>query len=301
MRVLSQRSLEAFRLTMISGSVSRAADSLRLSQPAVSRLVKALEIEVGFPLFERLKGRMIPTYEASLLFEEVQRAYIRLEKLTTIAAEIRSGRRGRLVVASLSAFASFVIPEAIVEFSRLHEDTSISLFDLPSDTIVNLVLARECDIGFVNTAISPLGVTMEKVYRVSCRCILPPGHRLATRSTLSLEDLSGETLVTLSTGTLLGQRLDTILRDSTTIYRRSVEANLSSLVSAAVLEGAGIGIVDAMTAARHVDLGGASIPFGRPLNLDVALIRPTELTFSSLECEFIGICDRLIEPFLDTG
>src|SRR3712207_770227 len=105
-RSLSQRSLQAFRLTVLTGSVSAAAETMGRTQPAVSRLLKELEEDVGFRLFDRVKGRLQPTSEARLFFEEVQRSFIGLDRIASIAGEIRRGRRGTLAIASLPAAAS---------------------------------------------------------------------------------------------------------------------------------------------------------------------------------------------------
>ena len=76
------RQIEAFRAVVETGSVSQAADRLALSQPAVSKSVAAFEGQIGFPVFERRRGRLIPTAEALLLYDEVARV---LSGIDTIA------------------------------------------------------------------------------------------------------------------------------------------------------------------------------------------------------------------------
>jgi hypothetical protein len=78
---LNLRSLEAFRETMISGSVTAAAGRMGMTQPAVSRLIAQLETDAGFGLFYRDKGRLAPTPEALMLYEEVDLAFGGLERV----------------------------------------------------------------------------------------------------------------------------------------------------------------------------------------------------------------------------
>ena len=104
------RALIAFRHTIMNGSVTGAANVLGRTQPAISRLLKELEADAGFALFERVKGRLIPTAEGRLFFEELQRSFLDLECTVTVAAEIRQGRHGSLLIAALPAAAASFLP-----------------------------------------------------------------------------------------------------------------------------------------------------------------------------------------------
>ena len=69
------RQIEVFRAVMITGSIRGAAQLLFVSQPAVSRLLSHTESRVGFPLFQRIRGRLHATPEAKKLFHEVEEVY----------------------------------------------------------------------------------------------------------------------------------------------------------------------------------------------------------------------------------
>ncbi|OXH86866.1 LysR family transcriptional regulator, partial [Burkholderia multivorans] len=92
------RQIEAFRAVMQRHTVTRAARDLHISQPAVSRLIADLEARVGFVLFERQQGRFTPTAQARVLYEEVERAFIGLDRVAQAAEQIRAMRRGTLRV-----------------------------------------------------------------------------------------------------------------------------------------------------------------------------------------------------------
>ena len=77
------RQLEAFHAVMISGSASRAAELLQVTQPAVSRAVAELEAAVGFGLFDRVRGRLVPTPEGQTFFAAVSRSFVGLDRLRT--------------------------------------------------------------------------------------------------------------------------------------------------------------------------------------------------------------------------
>src|SRR6266508_1297060 len=102
---VNQRPIAAFHAVMINGTASRAAEVLRISQPAVSKAVQELERSIGFPLFDRVKGRMLPTPEAHLLHKEVEASFVSMARLRSSAARIRDFGTGEVRLASLSAFS----------------------------------------------------------------------------------------------------------------------------------------------------------------------------------------------------
>ena len=88
--MIKQRQIEAFRAVMTAGGVSAAAAFLNVSQPAVSRLIRDLEAQIGVALFERRSGgRLQPTRDALILFREVERYFISLDQITQTAAGLR--------------------------------------------------------------------------------------------------------------------------------------------------------------------------------------------------------------------
>jgi len=84
---LKIRQVEAFRALMQRHTVTRAAQTLHVSQPAVSRLLADFEASVGFTLFERQQGRLVPTAEAHVLHEEVERAFVGMDRIAQAAQQ----------------------------------------------------------------------------------------------------------------------------------------------------------------------------------------------------------------------
>ena len=80
--MLTHRHVEVFRALMIAGSVTRAAELLHTSQPTVSRELARMEHSIGFPLFERIRGRLRPTM-ALALYDEVRQSYAGLERVAS--------------------------------------------------------------------------------------------------------------------------------------------------------------------------------------------------------------------------
>ena len=107
--MITSRQLEAFRAIMEHGTVTAAAERLGVSQPAVSKILAGLELEIGYPLFTRIKRRLAPTSEARLLAAEVTRLYHSLDRISEMAREIRDRQVGDLHVYSTPALGRTVL------------------------------------------------------------------------------------------------------------------------------------------------------------------------------------------------
>jgi DNA-binding transcriptional LysR family regulator len=86
------RQLEVFRTIMRCGTLTEAARSLNVSQPALSQVLFHTEDELGFKLFDRVKGRLVPTPEAEELYPEVDRIFGDIEILRRTASELKAGQ-----------------------------------------------------------------------------------------------------------------------------------------------------------------------------------------------------------------
>ena len=297
----SQRGLQAFRHIMLTGSVTRAAAVLGRTQPALSRLLRELEADLGFGLFERVKGRLAPTPEGRLFFEELQRAFAGFERIAAVAAEIRQGRRGTLRVAAMPAAATHLLPRAVRGFADANPGTAVALQVLPSADVVRLVQTGGCDLGVVEGALSPPALTTERRYAIPCAVVMPAGHRLGGRPSLALRDLAGEDLVALSpTGSSIGAQLDTLLAREGVECRTRAETHLTHIVSALVLEGVGLGVVDLLAARAHVARGGSARPLAATIAIEIRLVRPDGAPPPAVLAGFIGACDEAVAALLAT-
>jgi len=93
---INSRQVEAFRATMLTGSVTEAAALMTVTQPAVSRLLRDLQALLKMELFERRGTGLVPTAAAMALYTEVERSFVGLERITAAAEEIRGRRTGSL-------------------------------------------------------------------------------------------------------------------------------------------------------------------------------------------------------------
>ncbi|HEX9859258.1 MAG TPA: LysR family transcriptional regulator, partial [Paracoccaceae bacterium] len=144
---MNVRQLEIFRAIMRDGTLTAAANSLGVSQPAVSKLLHHLEDQLGYHLFERRGGRLVPTPEAHLLYDDADRVFRELEVLRDLARRVGERKVGLLRIgASLSVVWS-LLPQALADFRATHPTVRVHLHTLPAREIAEALRVGDIDLG----------------------------------------------------------------------------------------------------------------------------------------------------------
>lgn len=141
------RQIEIFHGVYRTGSISAAARELNVSQPSVSKMLKHTEDQLGFPLFTRVKGRLVPTDEAHALFREAREVFERLGSLKQSAGNLRARKGGHIRLAVLPALGLGVAPEAIARFRTANPSVTFDVQTLHHDAVLRALGEREADLA----------------------------------------------------------------------------------------------------------------------------------------------------------
>lgn len=243
------RQIEAFRALMLRRTVTRAAASLHISQPAVSRLIAELETRVGFSLFERQEGRLIATAEARSLYQEVERAFVGIDQIAQAAQQIYAMRRGSLRIAGSPAVALDFLPQQVATFINKTPAINVTLLALGSQNVIDMIASERCDLGFVIDPIPHPAVRLDRLSEMPMRCILPPGHRLEKKRVIRPADCAREPFVLFPSFYDARTQIDRLFVEHRVTLHTCVEAQLSQTIVSLVEHGAGIALIDPITAA----------------------------------------------------
>ncbi|QSI33300.1 LysR family transcriptional regulator [Variovorax sp. RKNM96] len=285
---LNPRQLDAFRKVMLTGSMTIAAERLRVSQPAVSRLIKDLEASLGLRLFRREGNRLIPGAEAQRLFREVDLFYRGIEQVEKVAQDLKSVRIGNLRIASLSALALHVLCECVNTFSATHPEVVISLDVRNSLSVLELAGANQIDIGFVHQKnIEYPGVDVYPLQSLPAVCVLRRDHRLAGKETIAIEDFEGESIISLSQNNPLRVRLEMELDAAGIRYRRPIETTLAYSACNFVRGNLGIAVIDPFTARHFSDPDVVFRPIAPSIPFECSFVLPAHQPRSKVVEDFI--------------
>jgi DNA-binding transcriptional LysR family regulator len=244
------RLLETFRMVIDQSSATAAAAALGLTQPAVSAQIARLEEAVGFPLFERNGGRLRPTPEGLLFYSEASKALEGFDRLTHAAEQIRSATAGRLVIASHPSAAISLLPPVISDFVRERPGVLVRLVTRASDVVSRLLPSESFEIGIAEPPIDTQAFTVKR-FRFRCVAVLAKGHRLTRKATLTPEDLAGVPFVATWRASLTYQRTKEAFAAAGADLAIAAETEFFASALGLVAGGAGVAIVDPLSAATH--------------------------------------------------
>ena len=273
---LTHRHIAIFRAVMQAGQITRAAEALHSSQPTVSRELARLEQLLGYPLFDRIQGRLRPTVRARALFDEVERAWQGLARVQATAHELRAFASGRLHIACLPALAHALVPAALRRFAAQHPQASVTVAPLESPALEAALSEQQFDLGLTEARAAPVGCESHTLLQADEVAVLPADHALAAREVLALADFEGQTFINLAPGDAVRQQLDALFAAAGVMRELRLETASAVSVCALVAEGLGVSIINPLTAAAMV-AGDARLtrrPLAVSVRFQVALVRP---------------------------
>ena len=240
--LLQLRAALAIRET---GTVTRAASHLGLSQPAVSRLIAALEAELGFLVFERLAKRMVLSERGRQFLDESEAAMRSMARLRAVAGELRRGNHGLLRIGAIAPLALSLVTRAVAAHRRAWPKVTIDVEVRGRQAQLEELRAGRIDIGLAAMPIAGAGLRVEPILEADAACLLPANHALARRTVLSPSDLAEEALVLTRPDSIIRQRLDDAFRQAGLVQQVAAIVDSTPVGISLVALGAGIAVTHA--------------------------------------------------------
>lgn len=278
------RQLEALRALVAGQTVTRAAEILCVTQPAMSRILGQLERDVGVRLFSRRGHRLTLTGNGESFFREAQRVLSSSDHLTQVAEDLRRGRFGVLRVTTQSALGVGLVPSALAEFARSYPDAAVTLQAKPREELESWLASGHFDIGLGRMPIHDPGVRIEKFATLDACCIMPSDHPLGGKNVIEPADLEGETFISAARGTLLHYRVEEVLHRAKSSVRR-IAVHTTEAAWGLVAAGTGLSIVHGFVRLASNPLVAVR-PFEPRIPFEYALIWPTGATPSNIATGF---------------
>ena len=243
MNKLQIRQVEAFRAVVTLRSMTKAAELLGVSQPAVSRLIADFQTTVGFKLFKRGRNSAEPTPDALLLFEQVDKLFHGLEELRNEIDAINNMRLGKLVIAATNSYSNGFLPQLIADFKSANDKIAVSVHIQDHTEVVDWVALGRADIGFAVQPIAKSELTAKTIASRDAHCIMPADHKLASKKTLRPSDLADMPFVSFARGTALRFTVDGFFDRAGVNRQLHVEATSHTVICSLVSAGLGVALV----------------------------------------------------------
>ena len=228
--------------------MTRAAKVLSVSQPSVSKVLSNAELQLGYALFDRVKGKLIPTPEADRLFVQVTQVNDSVDRLRRVADNLRLMEKGTIRVAATTAFGIDFLPGAIASYRKERGDLMFSTETLRHEELAGALLDSRIDIGLAFDPGTLPGIKGELLGHGRFVVLVPTGLGLQKSGALRLEDLAGLPFIRLDNKGALDRLLGAHIESRKVELKPVAIAGSYQMTKALVSHGVGVGIVDEVTA-----------------------------------------------------
>ena len=282
---MNARQLEVFRAIMRQGSLTAAAESLHVSQPAVSKVLRHFESRIGYRLFDRVAGRLVATAEAHLLYRDADRIFREIEGLKRFSDRIRDQRLGLLRVGASAPPTFALLPGAVERFTRRNPETRLEIQTLPAEAVGEHILIGDVDLGLTMAAIPEPRVRNERIGEAAIVAVMRADAPLAALEEVLPRDLEGLPLISYGSHPPVGGMLDRLFEEQGCRRKPDIEITLSVAAAPLVARGLGVALVDGLVPWN--DFGDLVVrPFRPRAVVDIVLSTGTALRASRFAREF---------------
>lgn len=251
------RELQYFVAVAERLNVSKAAQVVNLSQPALSRQIQSLERKLGVSLFERIGKRLVLTVEGDDLLKHAAALLDSAQELTNRAYDLEQGHAGLLRVGASPQTVSWLLSPVIIEFNLAHPNVDLNVSEGHNDDLIDLV-----EHGGVHLAIACLGVNIalvgRKLFTAELRALLPPGHKMSHAKSLSIDDIASDSFLLMKRGFLTRHLFDQACAAHGVRPKILLESNSTHTLCSLAQDGHGVAVIS--TSARDTQEISQSIP-----------------------------------------
>jgi DNA-binding transcriptional LysR family regulator len=292
--------LEMFAAVIEEGSVSRAAERVCRTPPAVSIALRKLEAEIGAPLFDRSERlNYQPTASGKLLYSYATRILELRKEATTAVKDLTQSRRRILRIGTHESTSLYLLPSLIHSFSEAHPGIKTEVVCGNSERLLVALGNRTVEIALIGDAPDEPHLERHLIKRDELVLITSTKHRLASARQVSVPDLSGEFLIVEGTKSVLRERIVRALRESDTPFNVGVENVAIEAIKRMVIQGLGVGFVPRMCVTEEAARGNlVTIKVeGLRAEWNLSLVFRKDHSLSSVARSFIDVSLANAESF----
>ncbi|MBE0452543.1 MAG: LysR family transcriptional regulator [Roseovarius sp.] len=293
---LRLRQLEALDRVAATGSMTRAAEELGISQPAVSRLLSDLSGQVGFALLDRRDGRLVPTQEARFLLPDIHRVLETLDRIGEASRHLNDRKAGHLRLACLPGFANSHLPGVLARFLADRPGVTATVEPDRPERILEWIVGEQFDCG-ITDGFEGHPAVLSEVVPIRTVCILPPCHPLERKATITPADLTKERMIHTRRDSAFFRALNEAFLSEGVTMTTLIEIRQFTAACELVLRGAGVSVISALDAAGYEARGLIHRPFVPEVVHRLALVRPVHGAPSLLTLEFMDAFRDSLRPF----
>jgi len=271
--MLTLRQIEIFRAIMIAKTVSAAAQMLGTSQPGLSRMLGHMEDKLHFRLFDRTRGRLVPTQEARILFDEIEHIYKGFEDLNHVIKRLAKGEDRTFRVGASPSLGHSVVPKMLARLTANYPGLTIQFDILSVEQASDYLALQRGDYALTVFPIDHPNILSSRIGVGRMVCAVPASHPLADRDRISVADIADERLQSFRPDTPHGRIIADMFAKAGQPLEVDTYIRFAETAVAFVANGMGVALVDSFTAMQAHAETVRFLEFDEPGTLPVYINR----------------------------
>lgn len=266
---MADRRLQVFHTVARLLSFTKAAETLHMTQPAVTFQVRQLEEYFDTRLFDRTHNRISLTDAGQVVYQYADRIFDLYSQMENAVKEMTGAISGALVIGASTTIAEYMLPALLGDFKGRYPEVTIHLRVSNSDGIVHMVENNDIDLGVVESPVSNKNLVVETCRIDELVVIVPPKHPLATRERVPASEIAEYPFICREEGSGTREVVTEYFKEneiSMNNVQVCMELGSPEAIKGAVEASMGISIVSRATIAKELELGRlVALPVDPPL------------------------------------
>ncbi len=266
---MADRRLQVFRTVARLLSFTKAADTLHMTQPAVTFQIRQLEEYFGTRLFDRTHNRITLTNAGQVVYRYADEIFELYGRMENAVRELTGEMSGTLTIGASTTIAEYMLPALLGDFKRKYPDVNIQLQVSNTEGVVSMVENNTIDLGVVEGPVGNKNLAVEFCRDDQLVVIMPPDHELAGREKLPVEVLFDHPFIAREEGSgtrdVIAEYLEHCGHDPNNL-NFAIELGNPEAIKGAVEAGMGLSIISRATVHKELKLGTlVALPLDPPL------------------------------------
>lgn len=240
---MKDRKLRIFHEVVKELNMTKVAEKLYISQPAVSQAIHELENELDVRLFDRIGKKLYITYEGELFHKYVRRILNIYDEVDRVIKESKNIEKGKLNIGASTTIGIYILPELIGDFKRKYKGIEVSLIIENTQNIINLLLENKIDFAFVEGPVYSDEIIVEDFCEDELVFIASKNHPWSKLQTIEPEDILKEKVIMRELGSGTREIVSKFLGDKNLEYNMVLELGNTEAIKKAVEADLGVSCI----------------------------------------------------------
>ena len=243
--------LESFVEVARHGNVSRAAEALYLTQPAITARLKSLEHDLGVELFVRSHRGMKLTDAGRAFLPYAERTLATIDEGRQLVANLKQGTTGALLIAAAPAVSTYLLPGILRAFRTTHPHVRLGVRTGHTEEVLDLVLRGEAHIG-LGRPIRHTDVELIAVFEDEMLLVVSSRHPFASRGKVRMDELAEERLILFDRTSSYHELTSSLFRNAGIVPASTLELDNVEAAKKMVQQGLGVALLPRMALAQEL-------------------------------------------------